>query len=99
LTARKLWIDFGLPAEGTVTVDSGAARAMSAGGGSLLAVGISRVEGEFAAGDAVEVVDQSGVLIAKGQVQVGSGEYRRASDEGSVSGLVVIHRDQLVVLA
>ena len=99
LTARKLWIAFGLPAEGTVTVDSGAARAMSAGGGSLLAVGISRVEGEFAEGDAVEVVDQSGVLIAKGQVQVGSGEYRRASDHGSVSGLVVIHRDQLVVLA
>ena len=98
LSARKLWIAFGLPAVGTVTVDAGAEAALVADGGSLLAVGVSGVSGEFSVGDAVEVLSQRGALIAKGQVQVGAAELRRASAGGTLSGLVIIHRDQLVVL-
>ena len=99
LSARKLWIAFGLPAVGTLTVDAGAEAALVADGGSLLAVGVSEMVGEFSIGDAVEVVNQAGSLVAKGQVQVGAEELRRASLDGALSGLIVIHRDQLVVLA
>ena len=99
LSARKLWIAFGLPAVGTVTVDAGAEAALVADGGSLLAVGVRHVDGDFSAGDAVEVLSRAGSLIAKGQVQVGAADFRRASSDGALSGLVVVHRDQLVVLA
>ena len=65
----------------------------------MLAVGITEVRGKFGAGDAVEVVDGNGALIAKGQVQVDVDEFHRAADDSALAGLTVIHRDQLVVLA
>ena len=52
----KLWLRYAKPARGRVVVDDGAARVLRESGSSLLPVGIVAVEGEFAAGDAVEVV-------------------------------------------
>ncbi len=98
LPARKLWIAFGLPPSGTIAVDPGAAHAVIEEGASLLAVGITEMQGKFAAGDAVEVVDGDGALIAKGQVQVDVDEFHRAAGDSALAGLTVIHRDQLVVL-
>ena len=56
LTARKLWIAFGQPADGSLVIDDGARDALVAGGRSLLAVGVVEVEGDFAEGEAVEIV-------------------------------------------
>ncbi|KAI5479269.1 hypothetical protein MNV49_003787, partial [Pseudohyphozyma bogoriensis] len=64
LTSRRFWILHGLTPRGTVYVDEGAYRAISRGerdgggggnGGRLLAAGVLRVEGTFAAGQAVRV--------------------------------------------
>ena len=64
LTSRRFWILHGLTPRGTVFVDEGAYRAMSrandgstggGNGGRLLAAGVLRVEGSFAAGQAVKV--------------------------------------------
>ncbi len=55
-TARKTWIAGSLEPRGTLHVDAGAARAL-AGGASLLPVGVARIEGEFARGDAVLIRD------------------------------------------
>ncbi len=100
LSARKLWIAFGLPARGRLHVDQGAAAAVTDSGKSLLGVGIVRVEGTFGAGSAVEVVDPSGGQIAKGIVGVGSdwldGRIGVRTDEWDG---VAIHRDDLVVLS
>src|SRR3954454_15766929 len=52
----KLWLRYAKPSRGRVAVDAGAARVLRESGSSLLPVGIRGVEGEFAAGDAVEVV-------------------------------------------
>ncbi len=98
LSARKLWIAFGLPSSGAVSVDDGARRAIVDDGASLLAVGATGVQGDFATGAAVEVLDGGGSMIAKGQVQIDSLELRRARTMDDTEGLVVIHRDQLVVL-
>lgn len=99
LSARKLWIAFGLPAWGRVIVDDGAIAAMRDSGGSLLAVGVTGVEGQFADGDAVEVVDVAGGLIAKGMVRIGSAMLNKvAGQHTSEVGGEVIHRDDLVVL-
>lgn len=98
LSARKLWIAFGSPPEGTVSVDAGAARALSDGGKSLLAVGVTSVEGSFPAGAAVEVHHEDN-LIAKGLVSMAADDIAAVRGQHSeVVGGEVIHRDDLVVL-
>jgi glutamate 5-kinase len=99
LPARKLWIAFGLRSAGTITVDDGAASALARGGRSLLAVGITAVGGSFDRTDAVEVLDQSGNLVAKGIVRLDASEVTEAvGRHSSQMGGEVIHRDDLVVL-
>ena len=99
LSARKLWIAFGLPAWGRVVIDQGAIAALRDRGGSLLAVGVTAVDGTFSEGDAVEVVDATGDLVAKGLVGIGSSTLSKvAGRHTSEAGGEVIHRDDLVVL-
>ncbi len=83
LSARRLWIAFGLPSEGTVTVDDGAARALVEWGKSLLPVGVVAVDGSFGAQAAVEVFDPEGVLIAKGRTGMGADAIRSAAGQHS----------------
>ena len=97
LPARKLWIAFGLPVAGRLLVDDGAVGALVDGGRSLLAVGVVGVDGSFDAGQAVEVVDGAGDLVAKGRVRLGSDQVRAIAGSRVDDG-VVIHRDDLVVL-
>ena len=52
----KLWLRYAKPSHGRLRVDDGAARVLRESGSSLLPVGITEVEGEFDAGDAVEVI-------------------------------------------
>jgi len=101
LSARKLWIAFGLPSSGTLTVDDGAALALTAQQRSLLPVGVIGVEGTFDIGAAVEVVDTSGSLIAKGRVRMSSQRVAEVIGRPAqgMEDPEVIHRDDLVVLA
>lgn len=100
LPARKLWIAFGQAAEGRVTVDPGATKALLDGGKSLLAVGISSVEGNFEAESAVEVAGNDGALIGKGLVAMPADQVRLSvGRHSSEVGGVVIHRDDFVLLA
>lgn len=99
LSARKLWIAFGLPPRGEIRVDEGATIALRDHGRSLLAVGISQATGDFATGDAVSVVDLHGINIAKGLVRMDADTVRAAAGQhSSVVGGEVIHRDDLVLL-
>ena len=102
LSARKLWIGFALPVEGRVVVDDGAAGALAQGGRSLLAAGVTGVDGTFAAESAVEIVDSSGRVVAKGLVRTDSATVaahagRRSEDLPAGQGEIV-HVDDLVVL-
>ena len=101
LSARKLWLAFGQQPEGQLQVDAGAVRALVRQGGSLLPVGIIRVEGEFTTGAPVEIRDPAGVLVGKGVVSADSSDIRRwmgkRSTEIGWDGEVV-HRDRMVVL-
>lgn len=64
-TARKQWLAGALRPAGSVRVDAGAARALKAGK-SLLAAGVTGVAGRFERGDAVDVIDPDGALVARG---------------------------------
>ena len=52
----KLWLKYAKPAAARSSSTPGAARALREGGASLLPVGVVEVQGEFDAGDAVEIV-------------------------------------------
>ena len=95
MSARKLWIAFALASEGQVQVDRGARVALAQGGGSLLAVGVTGVAGEFAAGAAVEITDADGTVFAKGLVGVDAAALRAQIGERAVE---VVHRDVMVLL-
>jgi hypothetical protein len=94
LSARKLWIAFGLPPEGKVVIDDGAVSALVTSGRSLLPVGVVAVEGTFGEGSAVEVFERSGDLIGKGLAGLSAHAVRESiGAHSSVAGGVVIHRD------
>jgi glutamate 5-kinase len=102
LSSRKLWIAFALPASGRIVVDSGARRALTEQGRSLLPAGVRAVEGDFDVDDAVEVV-ADGAPFAKGLVRYAASGLRaaagrRTGDLPEGAPHEVIHRDDLVVL-
>jgi glutamate 5-kinase len=103
LTARKLWIGFAVESSGTLVVDDGARQALVNRNVSLLPAGIVGVRGTFVEGDAVDIVDTDGLLLARGlarynAVDAGRAAGRRLSELGEEAAGVLVHRDDLVVL-
>ena len=103
---RKAWLGGRLRLKGALVIDAGAARALGKGS-SLLAAGITRVEGEFRRGDAVAVQDEAGTVLAHGLAEYDAVECarlmgRQSADHAAILGYAprsaVVHRDQLVVL-
>jgi glutamate 5-kinase len=100
----KLWLKYAKPAHGRLLIDGGAARVLRESGSSLLPVGITAVEGNFEAGDAVEVA-VDGEVVGKGIVDYSAGELSRVigMKSAQVRELLphaadeVIHRDRFVL--
>ncbi len=110
VSAKSHWMRHALASSGIVVIDAGAARALRERGASLLPPGVIDVQGQFRAGDAVDVTcrDDAGErAIAKGVAQYDAAELRlirgRSSHEieavlGYPGADTVIHRDDLVLL-
>jgi glutamate 5-kinase len=105
LSARKKWIRGSLKSAGALTVDAGAARALSAGK-SLLPAGVTAIDGEFKRGDVVDVKDRNGRVLARGLVAYAAEDARRIAGRKStdIERLLgfrgrdeMVHRDDLVV--
>jgi len=94
LRGRKRWIAFFHHPQGTLFVDAGAKKAIRENGKSLLPPGISRSEGEFAAGEVVRICDRDGTEFARGIAAFGAEEVR----ERKLKRVEVVHRDNLVIL-
>ena len=90
--AFKLWLRHGKRIAGQIAVDAGARKAIVEGGASLLAVGVSGWEGDFRAGDGVELVGPDGAVFARGIASVDAGELA-----GRPAKLEAVHRDRLVL--
>ncbi len=101
----KLWLKYAKPTRGRLIVDEGAARVLRERGSSLLPVGITAVEGQFDAGDAVEVT-ANGATIGKGISDYSAAELSRVigMQSARVRELLphaadeVIHRNRFVLL-
>jgi len=107
LQVRKRWLAFGARTHGTITIDKGCEKAILSGGSSLLATGITAVDGDFEHGNTISVVTLEGREIARGIANY-NGEDARKIIGVHTNGLVkilgskpydeVIHRDNMVLL-
>jgi len=104
--ARKQWMADHLQLLGAVEVDAGAARKLQAEGKSLLAIGMTCVEGDFSRGDVIAIRDEAGVEIGRGLANYASAEARllcrKTSNEfeallGYTAEPEMIHRDNLIL--
>lgn len=82
-------------AKGSMHVDEGAAAAVRCGGTSLLAVGLTDVEGDFDRDDIVSVIAPDGSTVAWGRSAYSAAEARLAAGRTGVAPL--IHADYLYV--
>jgi glutamate 5-kinase len=105
VTSRKKWIAGSLEPKGTLVIDAGAVRALRQGN-SLLPVGVIRVDGQFARGDAVIVRGPDGGEVGRGLVAYDAGDAeklkgRPSSDIVLILGIEgraeMIHRDDLAL--
>ena len=107
MSARKQWMANQLKISGRLHLDAGASQAVQKSGVSLLAVGVSKVEGNFQRGEVVSCISSEGNEIARGLVNYDSKESRQLqgmtsekfeSILGYVDEAELIHRDNLVLL-
>ena len=106
-SARKRWIAYGLIPAGKLFLDEGAIIAICQAGSSLLAAGITAVEGEFDTQEAVQLCDKKGKEIARGIVNYSSAELnqirgRHSKEISAILGYAgaetVVHRDNLALI-
>jgi len=106
-TARKQWLADHLQLRGKLSLDAGAIKVLKLEGKSLLAIGVTAVEGHFERGEVVACCDADGHEIARGLVNYSSAEALRimrqpSADIEKILGYVeaseLIHRDNLVLM-
>jgi glutamate 5-kinase len=105
ITSRKKWIAGSLEPKGTLIIDAGAVAALRRGN-SLLPVGVIRVDGQFARGDAVIVRGPDGAEIGRGLVAYDAGDAEKVKGRPSADILLLlgiegraemVHRDDLAL--
>ena len=103
-SARKAWLSGRLAPAGVLTVDAGCTEAL-ANGASLLAAGMTEVEGDFRRGDLVAIFGAKGERLGQGLVEytaqecrsiLGLREDQQAAKLGYAPRAAVVHRDHMV---
>ncbi len=101
----KTWIAGNLEPAGRLTVDAGAVGALKSGK-SLLAAGVRNVEGNFARGDTVAIIDPDGGEVARGLVAYDAADAIRIAGKKSTeieavlgyqARAAMVHRDDLAM--
>lgn len=103
---RYLWLAYAATSRGRLILDKGAVKAITEGKKSLLAAGITQVEGVFGPGAVVELANRRGAVIAKGRSAYSSEQIleliqaHQQSSEAKLAGqetrpAPVVHRDHL----
>ena len=106
MPAWKRWFGYTAEPQGRFVLDSGAYRAVSRNGKSLLAIGVCDVQGEFAKGEVVSLSSVAGEDFARGLTNYDARDSRRIAGQGtrqiaqllgSVPYVEMVHRDNLVI--
>lgn len=105
--ARKQWMLDHLQLQGSVRIDAGAAAKLRDEGKSLLPIGMTAVQGQFARGDVIAILDEGGAELARGLANYSSAEARLlcrkpSAEIAATLGYAVepemVHRDNLALL-
>jgi glutamate 5-kinase len=99
-SGRLLWLAHASTPRGRLTLDPGAVAAVVQRRLSLLPAGVTAVEGNFGAGDPVELVGTDGIAVARGLVAYDAEELPALLGRSTRElGLrEVVHRDDIVLL-
>jgi glutamate 5-kinase len=106
LDAKKKWIIGSLNSNGKIKIDDGASKALR-NGKSLLAAGVTRIDGFFKKGENVLVLDQNNNQLARGLSSFSSDEINKIKGKqskeiekilGYLSKTEIIHKDDMVLL-
>jgi glutamate 5-kinase len=103
LSARRFWLAHAADSAGRLTLDDGAVAAVVTRRRSLLAAGIAGVDGDFDAGDVVDLTDLAGKVVARGVVAFDAVELpamigRSSKHLAPEQRREVVHADDLVPL-
>jgi glutamate 5-kinase len=108
MAGKRRWIAYAAGVRGRVIVNSGAREALTGGKASLLASGVTGVEGEFDAAEVVSIVDDDGLEFARGitdyscgdaQGLIGNGvKLTELPGQSSKRATVLVKRDNIVLL-
>jgi glutamate 5-kinase len=105
--ARQLWLAHAAVGRGRLRLDAGAVRAVVGRRASLLPAGVIGVDGDFEAGDPVDLCDESDGVVARGLVNYDAAEIpglmgrstrSLAAELGAAYEREIVHRDDLVLL-
>lgn len=106
-SSRALWLAHASLPKGKLHLDAGATTAIRERGTSLLPAGVTKVEGDFAAGDPVDLISPQGEVIARGLVAFDADEIpqllgKSTKELGASLGAEyereLVHRDDLSLL-
>jgi len=97
---RKYFLGSQAVIKGVITIDDGAAMAVSQRGRSLLAAGIVQVTGQFGPMELVSVVDKIGTEISRGITNYGSDEIAKITGHHSaeIQAILGFTRGEAVIL-
>jgi glutamate 5-kinase len=107
IPTRLLWLAHATTPRGRLRLDPGAVHAVVHRRLSLLPAGVTAVEGDFVAGDPVDLLDENGHAVARGLVNFDASEIPGllgrstkdlARELGPAYEREVVHRDDLVLL-
>jgi glutamate 5-kinase len=90
-----LWLEHASSPRGAVRLTPHAVRIIAQRRGPLLAAGVIRVDGDFVAGDPVELTDETGRVVARGLAGLDARELPRLQGHSTRE---VVHQDDLVRL-
>ncbi|GAB3192436.1 glutamate 5-kinase [Geodermatophilus arenarius] len=102
-SGRQFWLRYASRPRGRLVLDDGAVRAVRERHASLLAAGVTGVDGDFLADDPVELVGPDGTVVARGLVAYDARELptllgRRTTDLDPEYRREVVHRDEMVLV-
>lgn len=107
MASRLFWLAHAASSRGRLFLDQGAVSAILERGTSLLSAGVTGIEGEFSAGETVDLISPEGSVIARGIVGFDSVEIpgilgRSTKDLAKEFGpeyeRELVHRDEMVLL-
>jgi glutamate 5-kinase len=101
--SRLFWLRYATTPRGRLVLDAGAVEAVVRRRTSLLSAGVTAVQGDFGAGDPVELVGPDGAPVARGLVGYDADELppllgRSTRELAPEHRREVVHRDDLVLL-